>query len=113
YMQNSAATASTATAQIGVTGLAVMGSNLARNLVSKGFVTAVHNRSYAKTQALIAEHGSEGSFVPSESMADFVASLQRPRTAIIMVKAGPATDAVIEELAALMEPGDIIIDGGN
>jgi 6-phosphogluconate dehydrogenase len=103
----------TATAQIGVTGLAVMGSNLARNLVSKGFATAVHNRTYGKTQALIAEHGSEGTFVPSESLADFVASLQRPRTAIIMVKAGAPTDAVIDELAALMEPGDIIIDGGN
>jgi 6-phosphogluconate dehydrogenase len=103
----------TATAQIGVTGLAVMGSNLARNLVSKGFATAVHNRTYGKTQALIAEHGSEGTFVPSESLADFIASLQRPRTAIIMVKAGAPTDAVIDELAALMEPGDIIIDGGN
>jgi 6-phosphogluconate dehydrogenase len=103
----------TATAQIGVTGLAVMGSNLARNLVSKGFATAVHNRTYGKTQALIAEHGSEGTLVPSESLADFVASLQRPRTAIIMVKAGDPTDAVIDELAALMEPGDIIIDGGN
>jgi 6-phosphogluconate dehydrogenase len=112
-MQNSAATASSATAQIGVTGLAVMGSNLARNLAGKGFVTAVHNRTYGKTQALIAEHGSEGTFVPSESLADFVASLQRPRTAIIMVKAGDPTDAVIDELAALMEPGDIIIDGGN
>jgi 6-phosphogluconate dehydrogenase len=112
-MQNSAATASSATAQIGVTGLAVMGSNLARNLAGKGFVTAVHNRTYGKTQALIEEHGFEGAFVPSESLADFVASLERPRTAIIMVKAGAPTDAVIDELAALMEPGDIIIDGGN
>ncbi len=101
------------TAEIGVTGLAVMGSNLARNLARHGFVTAVHNRSHAKTQALIDHHGSDGSFVPSESMADFVASLRRPRTAIIMVKAGGPTDAVIDELAGLMEPGDIIIDGGN
>ena len=112
-MDNSAATDTVGTARVGVTGLAVMGSNLARNLAGKGFVTAVHNRSYAKTQALIAEHGSDGRFVPSESMSDFVASLQRPRTAIIMVKAGAPTDAVIDELAALMEPGDIIIDGGN
>jgi 6-phosphogluconate dehydrogenase len=104
---------STATAQIGVTGLAVMGSNLARNLASKGFVTAVHNRSASKTRALIAEHGADGRFVPSESVADFVASLTTPRTAIVMVKAGAPTDAVIDELAALMEPGDIIIDGGN
>jgi 6-phosphogluconate dehydrogenase len=100
-------------ADIGVTGLAVMGSNLARNFARNGFVTAVHNRSYAKTAALIEEHGSEGSFVPSESMADFVASLARPRKILIMVKAGGPTDAVIEELAALVEPDDIIIDGGN
>jgi 6-phosphogluconate dehydrogenase len=105
--------ASTPLADIGVTGLAVMGSNLARNFARNGFVTAVHNRSYAKTAALIEEHGSEGSFVPSESMADFVASLARPRKILIMVKAGGPTDAVIEELAALVEPDDIIIDGGN
>jgi len=106
-------TSTTGTADIGVTGLAVMGSNLARNLARNGFVTAVHNRSHAKTTALVDEHGSEGTFVPSESMADFVASLRRPRTAIVMVKAGEATDAVIDELAGLMEPGDIVIDGGN
>jgi 6-phosphogluconate dehydrogenase len=100
-------------ADIGVTGLAVMGSNLARNFARNGFVTAVHNRSYAKTRALVDEHGSEGSFVPSESAADFVASLAVPRKILIMVKAGGPTDAVIDELAELVEPGDIIIDGGN
>ena len=102
-----------ATADIGVTGLAVMGSNLARNLARNGFVTAVHNRSVTKTDALIAEHGSDGAFVPSSSAADFVASLTVPRKVIIMVKAGSATDAVIDELSELMEPGDILIDGGN
>ena len=100
-------------ADIGVTGLAVMGSNLARNFARNGFVTAVHNRSYAKTTALIDEHGGDGTFVPSESSADFVASLAVPRKILIMVKAGGPTDAVIDELAALVEPGDIIIDGGN
>lgn len=104
---------STSTAQIGVTGLAVMGSNLARNLAHHGFTVAVHNRSAAKTEALIAQHGSEGAFRPAATIAEFVASLARPRTAIIMVQAGAATDAVINDLAALMEPGDIIIDGGN
>ncbi len=103
----------TGTADIGVTGLAVMGSNLARNLARNGFVTAVHNRSYSKTGALIDQHGSDGAFVPADAMSEFVASLRRPRTAIIMVKAGAPTDAVIDELAGLMEPGDIIIDGGN
>jgi len=100
-------------ADIGVTGLAVMGSNLARNFARNGFVTAVHNRSYAKTAALIDEHGGDGVFVPSESSADFVASLATPRKILIMVKAGGPTDAVIDELASLVEPGDIIIDGGN
>jgi len=101
------------TAQIGVTGLAVMGSNIARNFARHGYTVALHNRSVAKTDALLAEHGSEGSFVRSETMAEFAAALQKPRRALIMVKAGDPTDAVIEELAAVFEPGDIIIDGGN
>ncbi|AIE83076.1 MULTISPECIES: NADP-dependent phosphogluconate dehydrogenase [Actinotignum] len=100
-------------ADIGVTGMAVMGSNLARNLASRGYKVAIHNRTAAKTERVMAEHGSEGEFYPSESMADFVAALARPRVAIIMVKAGKPTDAVIEELADLMEPGDIIVDCGN
>jgi 6-phosphogluconate dehydrogenase len=101
------------TADIGVVGLAVMGSNLARNFARHGFTVAVYNRTYAKTTELIDAHGDEGAFVPSEELADFVASLKRPRKAMIMVQAGPATDAVIDQLAALMEPGDMIIDGGN
>ncbi|RSZ63439.1 NADP-dependent phosphogluconate dehydrogenase [Corynebacterium hylobatis] len=100
-------------AQIGVVGLAVMGSNLARNFASRGHTVAVYNRSPQKTRDLIAEHGSDGSFLPSETIEDFVASLERPRKAIIMVQAGPATDAVINQLADAMEDGDIIIDGGN
>jgi len=101
------------TAQIGVTGLAVMGSNIARNFARHGYTVALHNRSVAKTDALLAEHGSEGSFVRSESIQEFLAALERPRRVLIMVKAGDATDAVINELADAMEPGDIIIDGGN
>ncbi|WP_295624486.1 NADP-dependent phosphogluconate dehydrogenase [uncultured Corynebacterium sp.] len=100
-------------AQIGVVGLAVMGSNIARNFARNGHTVAVYNRSPEKTRALIAEHGDEGAFVPSETIEDFVASLERPRRALIMVQAGPATDAVIEQLADAMEEGDIIIDGGN
>jgi len=100
-------------AQIGVTGLAVMGSNIARNFANHGHTVALHNRSIGKTDALIAEHGSEGDFIRTETMAEFVAALERPRRVLIMVKAGDATDSVIEELASLMEPGDIIIDGGN
>ena len=100
-------------AQIGVTGLAVMGRNLARNFARHGHRVAIHNRTYAKTESLLAEAGSEGTFLPSRSMADFVASLERPRRVIIMVKAGPATDAVIEELIPLLEADDIVIDAGN
>ena len=100
-------------AQIGVTGLAVMGSNIARNFARHGYTVALHNRSIAKTDALLAEHGSDGNFVRSETIAEFLAVLQRPRRVLIMVKAGEATDAVINELADAMEPGDIIIDGGN
>ena len=100
-------------AQIGVTGLAVMGSNIARNFARHGYTVALHNRSIAKTDALLAEHGADGNFVRSETIAEFLAALQRPRRVLIMVKAGEATDAVINELADAMEPGDIIIDGGN
>ena len=101
------------TAQIGVTGLAVMGSNIARNFARHGYTVALHNRSIAKTDALLAQHGSDGNFVRSETIAEFLAALQRPRRVLIIVKAGEATDAVINELADAMEPGDIIIDGGN
>lgn len=100
-------------AEIGVVGLAVMGSNLARNFAHKGHTVAVYNRSPEKTHRLIEEHGDEGNFIPSETIEDFVASLERPRRAIIMVKAGAATDSVINQLADAMEEGDIIIDGGN
>ncbi len=104
---------STAVANIGVTGLAVMGRNLARNLARHGYVVALHNRSVERTRSLVAEHGDEGSFVPSGSLTEFVASLGRPRAIIIMVKAGDPTDAVIEELVPLLAEGDIVIDCGN
>jgi 6-phosphogluconate dehydrogenase len=102
-----------ATADIGVTGLAVMGRNLARNLARHGHTVALHNRTYARTTSLVEQHGDEGDFVPSESLEDFVASLKKPRAMIIMVKAGQPTDAVIDELAPLLDDGDIIVDCGN
>ena len=105
--------APTATADIGVTGLAVMGRNLARNLARHGHTVALHNRTYARTKSLVEQHGDEGTFVPSESMADFVASLKRPRAVIVMVQAGGPTDAVIDELVPLLDEGDIVVDCGN
>ncbi|MET8811257.1 NADP-dependent phosphogluconate dehydrogenase [Streptomyces sp. NPDC004549] len=100
-------------AQIGVTGLAVMGRNLARNFARNGYTVAVHNRTASKTRELVEEFGGEGEFVPAETAKEFVESLERPRRLVIMVKAGEPTDAVIEEFAPLLEPGDMIIDGGN
>ncbi|MGW2935537.1 NADP-dependent phosphogluconate dehydrogenase [Streptomyces sp. NPDC001156] len=102
-----------ATAQIGVTGLAVMGRNLARNFARHGYTVAVHNRTPARTKALVEEFGHEGAFVAAGTAEEFVAALERPRRLMIMVQAGAATDAVIEEFAPLLEPGDMIIDGGN
>jgi 6-phosphogluconate dehydrogenase len=100
-------------ADIGVTGLAVMGRNLARNLAHHGYAVAAHNRSAARTEQLMADHGGEGNFVPSFTSEDFVASLDRPRRIIVMVKAGAPTDAVIDELVPLLDAGDIVVDGGN
>ncbi len=102
-----------AIADIGVTGMGVMGSNLARNLARNGYKVAIHNRSVERTQTMIAEHGGEGEFFPAEPIEDFVNSLAKPRVAIIMVQAGAPTDAVIEQLASHMDEGDIIVDCGN
>jgi 6-phosphogluconate dehydrogenase len=100
-------------ANIGVVGLAVMGSNLARNLASReGNRVAVYNRSVERTNLLVSEH-PEANFIAAEDIDGFVASLAKPRTAIIMVQAGAGTDAVINQLAERFEPGDIIVDGGN
>ena len=100
-------------ANIGVVGLAVMGSNLARNLASReGNSVAIYNRSVDKTKALVAEH-PEANFIASETIDEFVNSLTSPRTAIIMVQAGAGTDAVIDALTERFEAGDIIVDGGN
>src|SRR3954469_3040594 len=99
--------------QIGVTGLAVMGANLARNLARHGHQVVLHNRSQGRTDALVEQHGSEGDFVPTGTTEEFVGALQRPRKIIIMVQAGAPTDAVIDELAPLLDEGDVVMDGGN
>ena len=101
------------TCRIGVTGLAVMGANLARNIARHGFRVAVHNRTAARTEQFIRDYGSEGEFVAATTMEEFVAALERPRRIIVMVKAGAPVDAVIDELTPLLDEGDIIIDAGN
>ncbi|MEN3268890.1 MAG: 6-phosphogluconate dehydrogenase, partial [Pseudonocardia sp.] len=99
--------------RIGVTGLAVMGANLARNIASRGVPVAVHNRTTAKTTQFMQDYGHEGDFTGAESTEDFVAALEKPRRIIVMVKAGKPVDGVIAELTPLLDEGDIIIDAGN
>jgi 6-phosphogluconate dehydrogenase len=99
--------------ELGVTGLATMGANLARNAAGKGFPVAVHNRTESRTRELLERHGGEGELVGSFSVEGFVAALARPRRILVMVKAGPAVDAVLEELAGHLDQGDLLIDGGN
>jgi 6-phosphogluconate dehydrogenase len=103
----------TATANIGVTGLGVMGRNLARNFARNGYPVALHNRTTARTISIAEQFGHEGTFIAAQSAQEFVQSLERPRRIVIMVNAGQATDAVIDEFAPLLEPGDMLIDGGN
>ncbi|AJS57821.1 NADP-dependent phosphogluconate dehydrogenase [Paenibacillus sp. IHBB 10380] len=98
--------------QIGVIGLAVMGKNLALNIESKGFTVSVYNRSPEKTNDLLKE--AEGkNLIGAFSVEEFVESLEVPRKILIMVQAGKATDATIEQLLPYLDQGDIIIDGGN
>jgi 6-phosphogluconate dehydrogenase len=99
--------------ELGVTGLATMGANLARNAARRGFPVAVHNRTEARTRELLDRHGHEGELVGTFATEEFVAALARPRRILIMVKAGPAVDAVLEELAGHLDEGDLLIDGGN
>ncbi len=99
-------------ANIGLTGLAVMGQNLVLNMERNGYTVAVHNRTTQKMRDFVAAHPGKR-LVACESLADFVAALERPRKLMIMVQAGPSVDNVIAQLLPLLEPGDLIIDGGN
>ena len=101
-----------ATSDFGLIGLAVMGQNLALNVESRGFEVAVFNRSAEVTAAFAAAHPGKR-LRAAPTLTEFAASLKRPRTVMLMVKAGAAVDAVIEQLLPLLEAGDIVIDGGN
>ena len=98
---------------IGLIGLAVMGENLVLNMESKGFSVSVYNRTSAVTEKFAGGRAKGKRIHPAKTLEDFVASLARPRKAMIMVKAGAPVDAVIDQLVPLLEKGDIIIDGGN
>src|SRR5207244_11871745 len=98
---------------IGLIGLAVMGENLALNMESKGFSVAVFNRTTEVTEKFAAERGKDKNIQPTRTMGEFVGALKKPRKAMIMVKAGAPVDAGINQLAPLLENGDVTIDGGN
>ena len=97
----------------GLIGLAVMGENLALNVESRGYKVAVNNRTTSKVDEFIAGRAKGKNFVGCHSLEELVAALKPPRKVMMMVKAGPAVDALIETLAPLLSPGDILIDGGN
>ncbi|EMI42070.1 decarboxylating NADP(+)-dependent phosphogluconate dehydrogenase [Rhodopirellula sp. SWK7] len=97
----------------GLIGLAVMGENLALNVESRGYKVAVYNRTTSKVDELLEGRAKGKNFVGTHSLEDFVAAVARPRKLMMLVKAGPAVDAIIDTLIPLCDKGDIIIDGGN
>jgi len=99
--------------QFGLIGLAVMGQNLVLNAADHGFRVSVYNRTGSKTEAFMQGEAAEKTIDAFYSLEDFVASLERPRMIQIMVQAGRPVDLVIEQLKPLLDPGDILIDGGN
>ncbi|WP_286922629.1 decarboxylating NADP(+)-dependent phosphogluconate dehydrogenase, partial [Proteiniphilum sp. UBA5375] len=100
-------------ADIGLIGLAVMGENLVLNMESKGYTVAVYNRTVTKVDGFLEGRGKGKNFIGAHSLEEFVASIERPRKVMMLVKAGKPVDDFIELLIPLLEPGDIIIDGGN
>ena len=100
-------------AEIGLIGLAVMGENLVLNMESKGFTVAVYNRTVSKVDDFMNGRGKGKNFIGARSIEELCKSLQRPRKVMMLVKAGSAVDDFIEQVIPYLEPGDVIIDGGN
>ena len=100
-------------ADIGLVGLAVMGENLVMNMESKGFTVAVYNRTTDKVRAFVEGRAAGKNIIGTYSLEELVANLEKPRKVFMMVKAGSAVDHLIQQLLPLLEPGDILIDGGN
>src|SRR5438046_4437693 len=100
-------------ADIALIGLAVMGQNLILNMNDHGFTVAAYNRTVAKVDEFLANEAKGTKVIGAHSIEEMVALLKRPRRVMLMVKAGAPVDEFIEHLLPLLEPGDIIIDGGN
>ena len=100
-------------AHFGLIGLGVMGENLVLNAERNGFSSVVFNRTYSKTKEFLQDRGLGKNIEGAETLQEFVNKLERPRRILMMVKAGPATDAVIENISGYLEEGDLLIDGGN
>jgi 6-phosphogluconate dehydrogenase len=99
--------------KIGLIGLAVMGENLALNIERNGFPVTVYNRTWERTRELLEGRGKGKRLQGARTLEEFVRSLERPRKIVLMVKAGAPVDEVLQQLVPLLEPGDIVIDGGN
>ena len=97
----------------GLIGLGVMGENLVLNAERNGFSSVVYNRTYAKTEDFLNGRGLGKAIQGATDLQDFVGKLERPRRILMMVKAGPAVDAVVEQISPFLEEGDLLIDGGN
>ncbi len=100
-------------AHFGLVGLGVMGENLVLNAERNGFSSVVYNRTYKKTEDFLLGRGSNKSIQGAKDLQEFVSKLERPRRVLMMVKAGAATDAVINQISPFLEEGDLLIDGGN
>ncbi|HKU15405.1 MAG TPA: NAD(P)-binding domain-containing protein, partial [Steroidobacteraceae bacterium] len=112
-MTNEHSTMTQPLADFGLIGLAVMGENFALNVESKGFRVAVYNRTTSRVDEFLAGRARGKNFVGARSAAELVAALKPPRKIMMLIKAGPPVDAMIDELLPLLERGDILIDGGN
>ena len=100
-------------AHFGLVGLGVMGENLVLNAERNGFSSVVYNRTYQKTEDFLLSRGANKSIQGAKDLQEFVSKLERPRRVLLMVKAGAATDAVINQISPFLEEGDLLIDGGN